>query len=843
MTATNYYDDRLSSSTNSQQEWSMSVLIHNRYLYLLRQHNNTTQQRQQQQRLFIPYHYSPSTAAPPPTTTATTTESLLCSLPIFGCLGIVQLEARFLVVVTSRECCLLPTAPIYHIAALCFICLDPPPLLSASQEDNWIQGLNAQGLSTDESSPQPSPANRPFSGWFKEEEYSPLLFPHSTTKENYFLSSPPSSSSSTVCAVHLLVPGHPPVLLSSTTTPTSSYCGLRHSLLKQLGLYVQVFGRGGFYFSWDFDVTTCLQAQMMKRPLAHKQRPTAATANHRSHQQRICGGGEEGESGGGRSFCWEDSFCWNKLFMEDMKKMKGQPWLVNIISGFVESRPCFVGGELVEVALISRRSSQRAGVRFLSRGLDVDGNAANFVETEQILVYRQGRRLQICSHVQLRGSIPFIWTQLPSLRWSPRPHLSPLLETRCVEACRRHMDSCLSAHGGGPMLLINLVDKKGSQKKLGDRFREVVMSLKMSALKYIWFDFHHECRAMRWDRLSVLLNEVKSDLTAQGFFHAQLPTYEVCSNQRGVCRSNCIDCLDRTNVVQSVLARTVLHRQLQTLKLLPTLDDKDLAPFAVLGSVELEEAFRCIWSNHADRLSCLYSGTPALKTDFTRTGRRTVVGALMDGKHSVQRYFLNNFSDGFLQDSLDLVTGRSSTSAASSSCCPWAMRERLTTVALEWLCLATLSLLLLSSVLPLMTLVNTAEGIGRGCQVVFTWLFWILTLMQMARPKFSFATPPASSSPASHTACQPTQQQVDCMILGGGGGGGGVFGDNKCYDEDRCPLTIDFCFNGEGGGEFVYPPFVLHGWLFLALLTLLSFCGYVYMRGAYVATRPSLCPP
>jgi len=45
-------------------------------------------------------------------------------------------------------------------------------------------------------------------------------------------------------------------------------------------------------------------------------------------------------------------------------------------------------------------------------------------------------------------------------------------------------------------------------------------------------------------------------------------------------------------------------------------------------------------------MSVLYSGTPALKTDFTRTGKRTMRGAIDDGINSLTRYVLNNFMDG-----------------------------------------------------------------------------------------------------------------------------------------------------------------------------------------------------
>ena len=56
-------------------------------------------------------------------------------------------------------------------------------------------------------------------------------------------------------------------------------------------------------------------------------------------------------------------------------------------------------------------------------------------------------------------------------------------------------------------------------------------------------------------------------------------------------------------------------------------------------------------------MSMLYTGTPALKTDFTRTGKRSYMGAFNDGKNSMTRYFINNFQDGYNVDCLDLSQG------------------------------------------------------------------------------------------------------------------------------------------------------------------------------------------
>jgi hypothetical protein len=55
---------------------------------------------------------------------------------------------------------------------------------------------------------------------------------------------------------------------------------------------------------------------------------------------------------------------------------------------------------------------------------------------------------------------------------------------------------------------------------------------------------------------------------------------------------------------------------------------------------------RSVWADHADYISKAYSGTGALKTDFTRTGVRTKQGLLMDGQNSIVRYIKNNYFDG-----------------------------------------------------------------------------------------------------------------------------------------------------------------------------------------------------
>ncbi len=69
--------------------------------------------------------------------------------------------------------------------------------------------------------------------------------------------------------------------------------------------------------------------------------------------------------------------------------------------------------------------------------------------------------------------------------------------------------------------------------------------------RYEAFDFHHECRNMNWQRLDVLVNRLSNDLHEFEYFMRG----RVRKQQEGVFRTNCIDCLDRTNVVQGLLAK------------------------------------------------------------------------------------------------------------------------------------------------------------------------------------------------------------------------------------------------------------------------------------------------
>jgi hypothetical protein len=369
----------------------------------------------------------------------------------------------------------------------------------------------------------------------------------------------------------------------------------------------------GIYFSYSHDLTHSMQRISQMKP-EEKSGPLWARVDPR--------------------------FWWNRALVQDLVQANLHQWILPVMMGFVEIHSCEVNMSSFDFILIARRNAKRVGTRYFVRGVDKEGNVANNVETEQIIL----RNGVATSLVQTRGSIPLFWRQTPSLKYKPKLDIYGS-EIETPGAFRRHFEH-LNKHYNR-VVAINLIDQKGSELLLGNAYEQEAK--KHPDLKYIAFDFHNQCRNMRYDRLSILMDQISDDMDKNGYFYSD--NGRVLKEQQGVFRTNCIDNLDRTNVVQSLIARQSLSDQLVHHKIFNSRSDK------IVNHNAFEKVFKNVWANHADTISRQYSGTGALKTDFTRTGQRTLQGALNDGVNSLTRYYINNFTDGFRQDAFDLFLG------------------------------------------------------------------------------------------------------------------------------------------------------------------------------------------
>ncbi|KAF3602723.1 hypothetical protein F2Q69_00034786 [Brassica cretica] len=309
-------------------------------------------------------------------------------------------------------------------------------------------------------------------------------------------------------------------------------------------------------------------------------------------------------------------------------------WNWHLLEELIE---CKLKNSTSVISLISRRCTRRLGTRMWRRGANLEGDTANFVESEQI-VEINGFKFSL---LQVRGSIPLLWEQIVDLSYKPQLKINKHEDTPKV--VQRHFHDLTQRYG--EIMVVNLTDQHGAEGELSKAYATEMARL--PNVRYVAFDFHHICGTTNFDNLGVLYEQIGDEFEKQGYFLVDAEG-NILEEQKGVIRSNCIDCLDRTNVTQNYMAQKSLNLQLQRIGVL------DSAECVSMFEDDYTK-FRTIWAQQGDEISLQYAGTYALKGDLVRYGKQTVSGAIKDGISAMSRYYLNNFQDG---DALDLISGR-----------------------------------------------------------------------------------------------------------------------------------------------------------------------------------------
>ncbi|MPC55919.1 Synaptojanin-1 [Portunus trituberculatus] len=221
-------------------------------------------------------------------------------------------------------------------------------------------------------------------------------------------------------------------------------------------------------------------------------------------------------------------------------------WLVKVMCGSVEFSSIYMNNHSPKILIISRLSCERAGTRFMVRGVNDGGHVANFVETEQ-LIHIDTMDDLVLSYIQTRGTVPLFWEQ-PGLnvgshkvRMSREPEIS-------VKAFQKHMRFMRERYGR--QVVLNLLGTGVTGRSQGE-----------AALSHLF----------------------------------QL--------QRGTMRTNCLDCLDRTNRVQTYLGLDTLSKMLEYLGV------ANNGVIVQRFGNKLEE----MWKDNGNRISQIYAGTGALQ--------------------------------------------------------------------------------------------------------------------------------------------------------------------------------------------------------------------------------------
>ncbi|TYG68393.1 hypothetical protein ES288_D05G150500v1 [Gossypium darwinii] len=403
---------------------------------------------------------------------------------------------------------------------------------------------------------------------------------------------------------------------------------------------------------------------------------------------------------------YETMFVWNEFLTRGIRNtLKNTLWTVALVYGFFKQVKLSVPGRDFCLTLISRRSRHYAGTRYMKRGVNEKGRVANDVETEQIVFedVHEGCPTQISSVVQNRGSIPLFWSQETS-RLNLKPDIILSKKDPNYEATRLHFEDLVRRYGN-PIIILNLIkrfEKKPRESILRAEFANAIRFInkslsKENRLRFLHWDLNSHSRKAT-NVLTLLGRVADYALNLTGIFY-----YQVTSNRRqdglltlsclvksdecpakipseksddfekwetdvandnesisenakppmfqtGVLRTNCIDCLDRTNVAQYAYGLVALGHQLHAMGFTEsqTIDQNS----------RLAEDLMGVYEAMGDTLALQYGGSAAHNKIFCqRRGQWKAATQSQEFFRTLQRYYSNAYMDAEKQSAINLFLG------------------------------------------------------------------------------------------------------------------------------------------------------------------------------------------
>ncbi|KAM0751709.1 hypothetical protein T439DRAFT_313088 [Meredithblackwellia eburnea MCA 4105] len=488
------------------------------------------------------------------------------------------------------------------------------------------------------------------------------------------------------------------VLRAVNHPPSGVTKAAQHEEQRLLNAFQGVDLSKNFYFSYTYDLTHTLQhnltsgsSTLLKSTVPNASSPRKGTS-----------------SGGDKFSTFNDKWVWNRHLLRPAFRSlmtgsggtaknpslvgaasgmgKKSPWVLPLVHGFVDQAKLSVFGRTVYITLIARRSRHFAGARFLKRGVNEQGYVANDVETEQIVsealttpfytnsspgAAKATRRAnpRYTSFVQVRGSIPLYWSQ-ESTNMSPKPPIELSVVDPYFAAAALHFDDLLGRYGG-PITVLNLIKQKERQpreSKLFNEFGECINYLNGTLpqrykIKYQPWDIANANKQRDKDVIGILEDYAEEAIESTNFFHTGSDPNWLAINkdpdapphrtgpllQFGVIRTNCIDCLDRTNAAQFVIGKAALGHQLLALGII----HDPYLPFDSDAVNLITEMFH----DHGDTIALQYGGSHLVNTmdTYRKIGQWT--SHSRDTIENLRRYYTNSFVDADKQAAIDLFLG------------------------------------------------------------------------------------------------------------------------------------------------------------------------------------------
>jgi len=252
------------------------------------------------------------------------------------------------------------------------------------------------------------------------------------------------------------------------------------------------------------------------------------------------------------------------------------------------------------------------------------------------------------------------------------------------QATQLHFEDLFKRYSS-PIVVVDLVkqsEKREREVIVGNEFRHAIDYLNhhiddKHKIRYCALDYSHISKHRNLN-VSSSLHDVSTWAVNQTGFFCSSPRWKMLENsaiipfddstqitynhgvpifpmeQKGVLRTNCIDCLDRTNVAQFSAGVEALGQQLVVMGIRSA---AKLSPSSSIVKLLID-----MYVEIGDHLALQYGGSEAHKKVQVQTTGSDAKGDGPMGKHkelltSIRRYYSNAFTDRLKQDAMNIFLG------------------------------------------------------------------------------------------------------------------------------------------------------------------------------------------
>jgi len=223
-----------------------------------------------------------------------------------------------------------------------------------------------------------------------------------------------------------------------------------------------------------------------------------------------------------------------------------------------------------------------------------------------------------------------------------------------------------------PIIVLNLVKQKEKVPRESMLLKEYTFCVSYlnqflpsaKKIKYYAWDMARASKSADLDVIGTLSEIADDTLRTTGFFQGgaidpnlplldKLRKRETSPNgqliQSGVVRTNCVDCLDRTNAAQFMVGKRAFGYQLYALGVIDTPNiEFDCDAANILNEM---------YQDHGDTIALQYGGSQLVNTMQTYRKSGGWSSHSRDLINTIKRYYSNSFTDNEKQNAINLFLG------------------------------------------------------------------------------------------------------------------------------------------------------------------------------------------